>query len=427
MAIQTSSPAAQQLLKKAASLAPGTAKTRTDPRIFEIMMQKGCGINGQLTGDAAKSPGLDPGLMTGLEMLADGKSSEQAAALTMLGYQTQPPAKGLTGGSGGLDQFQGNALATLSRLAMEQQAATTQPKAAPRPGGYTLRRAVDKSSVRMAVSKSARHPDDLGHLRGLALAASRGKGFTKREEKLLLDAAGAESKLTEETREASARARILAAGKVLPSTLQRRAGQLSAKYESNNEIDCIGYDRAGGTSYGQFQLASRTGAMDMFVKFLKGKAPDLAARLQAAGPSNTGGKTGLMPRVWKDIAAGHPKRFAALQHEFIRANSYTPAAKSIVLTTGVDVTKHSYALREVLWSTAVQHGPSGAERIFNRAIEKADAGPDSQDFDKSVIEEVYRIRSRKFFRHTKRVRQAVQSRFRHEKTTALALLEGGPA
>ena len=34
----------------------------------------------------------------------------------MLGYQTT--AKGLTGGGGGLDQFQGNALATLSRLAM---------------------------------------------------------------------------------------------------------------------------------------------------------------------------------------------------------------------------------------------------------------------------------------------------------------------
>jgi len=423
MAIQTSSPAAQELIKKAASLAPGTAKTRTDPRVFEIMMQKGCGINGELTGDA-KSPGQDPGLISGLEMLSQGKSSEQAAALTMLGYQAS--TKGLTGGSGGLDQFQGNALATLSRLAMEQQAATTtgQTPSSPPRGGYTLRRAVDKSSVRMAVNKSARHPDDLGHLRGLALAASRGKGFTKREEELLLAAAGAENQLAENTREASARAKVLAAGKVLPSALERRAGLLSAKYESNNEIDCIGYDRAGGTSYGQFQLASKTGAMDLFIKFLRDKAPDLASRLQSSGPSDTGGKSGSMPAVWKDISAKYPKRFEALQHEFIRTFSYAPAVKSIVLTTGVDVTKHSYALREVLWSTAVQHGPAGAERIFSQAIENADAGPDSQNFDKSVIEEVYRLRSRKFFRHTKRVRQAVQSRFQNEKTTALALLEG---
>ena len=131
-----------------------------------------------------------------------------------------------------------------------------------------------------------------------------------------------------------------------------------------------------------------------------------------------------MPAVWKDIAARDPKRFEALQHEFIRGSSYAPAAKSIVLTTGVDVTKRSYALREVLWSTAVQHGPSGAERIFSQAIENADVGTDSQDFDKAVIEQVYRLRSQKFFRHTKRVREAVQSRFRDEKSTALALLDG---
>lgn len=420
MAIQTSSPAAQELLKKAASLAPGTAKTRTDPRVFQIMMQKGFGINGELSSDA-KSKGLAPGMMSGLEMLSGGKSSEQAAALTMLGYQTT--TDGLTGGNGGLDQFQGNALATLSRLAMEQQAANTIAGEGESEGGNSVRRAVDKSSVRMAVNKLARHPDDLGHLRGLNPSSSRGKGFTKQEEELLLAAAGAENQLAEKSRTAALR-ESARNGKVLPSRLESQAGSLSAQYESNNEIDCIGYDRVGGTSYGQFQLASKTGAMDLFIKFLNDKAPDIASKLKAAGPSDTGGKSGSMPSVWKSIAAKDPQRFEALQHEFIRVNSYAPAAKSIVLTTGVDVTKRSYALREVLWSTAVQHGPSGAERIFSRAIESADAGTDSQDFDKSVIEEVYRLRSKKFFRHTKRVREAVQSRFRDEKSTALALLAG---
>jgi len=91
------------------------------------------------------------------------------------------------------------------------------------------------------------------------------------------------------------------------------------------------------------------------------------------------------------------------------------------------VTQRSYALREVLWSTAVQHGPGGAERIFTQAIDKASQNVASQDFDKSVIEEVYRIRGRKFFRHTKRVQEAVRSRFEDEKTTALALLDGRSA
>jgi hypothetical protein len=430
MAIETSNTAAQDFVKKAASLAPGTAKTRTDPRFFEIMMQNGFGINGQVSGSSTKD--MPAGMVKGLEMLSKRDGTDQDAALTMLGYQTT--TKGLTGGSGGLDQFQGNALATLSRLAMEQSskaAKGTTPADAkpvtdvkPAAAGNVVRHTVDKSSVRMAVNKLARHPDDLGHLRGVAVSGTRGGGFTKREEELLLAAAGAENLLAEDTRTQVARAKALSAGKVLPSTLERRAGDLSAQYESNNEIACIGYDRCGGTSYGQFQIASKTGTMDAFVKFLDSAAPDIAAKLKAAGPADTGGKTGQMPSVWKQIAAADPKRFEALQHEFIRSTSYAPAAKSLVLTTGVDVTQRSYALREVLWSTAVQHGPGGAERIFSRAIEKAEATATSQDFDKTVIEEVYRIRGQKFFRHTKRVREAVQSRFQDEKTTALALLDG---
>lgn len=339
----------------------------------------------------------------------------------MLGYQTNLP---LAGGNGGLDALQGKALATLSRLAIEQQAARQAQDGADtasEAAGNGVRMAVDKSAVRMAVNKSARHPDDLGHLTSLGRNAS-GDGFTKREEELLLAAAGAENILNESTRVAKATAEAAASGKVLPSSLQHRAmGSLSAQYESNCEIDCIGYDSRGGTSYGQFQIASKTGTMDNFIKFLEDKAPDLANRLKAAGPADTGGRTGRMPAVWKAIAASNPRRFEALQHEFIRSTSYEPAAKSIVLTTGVDVTKRSYALREVLWSTAVQHGPGGAERIFSQAIDKAeDSG--GQDFDKSVIEEVYRLRGQKFFRHNKRVRQAVQSRFQDEKSTAMALL-----
>jgi hypothetical protein len=418
MAIQTTTTAAQDFATSAASLAPGSAKAKLDPKFFQTMLQSGYGINGEVS-KSAKTAGISPDMITGLEMLADGDGKSRDAALSMLGFQTS--AKGLTGGSGGLDMFQGNALATLSRLAMEQ-AAQESGTTAPAQDGSSVRRSVDKSSVRMAVNASARHPDDLGYLG--RMGKSGGKGFTKREEELLLAAAGAESILAEGSRVEAAKAQAAVSKKVLPSALEHKAGRLSAQYESNNEIDYIGYDSRGGTSYGQYQIAAKTGTMDYFIKFLEDKAPDLATKLKAAGPADTGGRTGRMPTVWKQIAEADPRRFEALQHEFIRSNNYSPAAKSIVLTTGVDVSKRSYALREVLWSTAVQHGPGGAERIFTQAIEKAEAMPAGQDFDKSVIEEVYRIRGQKFFRHNKRVREAVQSRFREEKTTAIALLDG---
>jgi len=421
MAIETTNSAAGDIFKKAVSRVPGTAKIGKDPRVFETMLQSGYGINGAV-GKSDKPVISRENMITGLEMLTGKGASDEDAALAMLGYDSG--AKGLTGGEGGLDKFQGSALATLSRLAMQQAAAETKsaaPPAAPK-GGSSVRRVVDKSSVRMAVNPNSRHPDDLGHL-GRTAAQSEGGGFTQREEQLLLAAAGAENILAETSRVEAAKDVAKATRKVLPSTLQFKAGRLSAQYESNNEIDCIGYDRRGGTSYGQYQIASKTGTMGYFIKFLEDKAPDLATRLKAAGSADTGGRTGRMPTVWKQIAASDPKRFEALQHEFIRSSSYAPAAKSIVLTTGVDVTKRSYALREVLWSTAVQHGPGGAERIFSQAIDKAEGTAGRQDFDKAVIEEVYRIRGQKFFRHNKRVREAVQSRFRDEKTTAIALLD----
>jgi hypothetical protein len=247
-------------------------------------------------------------------------------------------------------------------------------------------------------------------------------GFTKSEEELLLAAATAESRL-EQSMLAEEAAEQGQSGKVLASSLERSAGKLSSRYESGGAIDCIGYDKKGGTSYGQYQIASKTGTMDNFLKFLGEKAPDIAEKLKDSGPADTGGRTGRMPETWKRIASEEPARFEALQHEFIRANNYSPAAKSIVLTSGVDVNSRSHALREVLWSTAVQHGPNGAERIFSKAIETVQNSQSGQDFDKAVIEEVYSIRQRQFGGHGKRVREAVQARFKDEKSTAIALLD----
>ncbi|MYL84614.1 hypothetical protein GTA51_15950 [Desulfovibrio aerotolerans] len=428
MAIETTKSAAppQDFLAKAAASTPGSAKSALDPKFFDIMLQSGYGINAQVSKNSKLA--IPQGQMiTGLEMLSSGEGSGKEAALSMLGYQST--AKGLTGSQGSpgssLDKFQGSAMATLSRMAMEQAATDSGATAPSAAGGSSLRRSVDKSAVRMAVSPNARHPDDLGHLGRVGQASGRG-GFTKREEELLLAAAGAENILAESSRVEKVKEQAASSRKVLPSALEHKAGRLSAQYESNSEIDYIGYDSRGGTSYGQYQIASKTGTMDYFIRFLDDKAPDIAAKLRTAGSADTGGRSGRMPSVWKDIAAADPKRFEALQHEFIRSNNYSPAAKSIVLTTGVDVTRRSYALREVLWSTAVQHGPGGAERIFTQAIDKAEAQPVSQDFDKSVIEEVYRIRGKKFFRHNKRVREAVLSRFREEQSMAIALLDGAP-
>ncbi len=387
----------------------------SDPLKFQTMLASRLGIDGQVLGAGEAFAGNNA--LEDLSMFGFGDAASASGDLAGLDGMDSSDS-----GFFGMNMLKYNALQTLASLAESEAAGVTAQSgqgSATASGSSEVRMDVVKNAVRMVVNPGARHPEDLGHLAKVAKGGET--GFTKSEEEMLLAAAKAESQLEDSMLAEEAAGRV-ASGTVLASSLERSAGKLSSRYESGGAIDCIGYDKKGGTSYGQYQIASKTGTMDNFVKFLEDKAPDIAERLKSAGPSDTGGRTGRMPETWKQIASEDSTRFEALQHEFIRSNNYSPAAKSIVLTSGVDVNTRSHALREVLWSTAVQHGPNGAERIFGKAIETVQNAQSGQDFDKAVIEEVYSIRQRQFGSHGKRVREAVQARFKDEKNTAIALL-----
>ncbi len=202
-------------------------------------------------------------------------------------------------------------------------------------------------------------------------------------------------------------------------------GRLSARFESGGDgIAAIGYDRTGGTSYGKYQIASRVGSMKSFLSFLDGEAPDIAQRLRKAGPANTGSRRGGMPDAWRAIAAEQPERFEELQEAFIRESHYRPALEAIVQRTGLEENSLSPAMREVIWSTAVQHGPAGAARIFDRADDLS-GRPEDAAYERKLISNVYKIRAGQFGSSTSQVRAAVRNRFREEQQLALNMLDGG--
>ena len=202
-------------------------------------------------------------------------------------------------------------------------------------------------------------------------------------------------------------------------------GSLSAQFESGGDgIAAIGFDRTGGTSYGKYQIASRVGSMKSFLNFLDGEAPDIAQRLRNAGPADTGSRKGRMPDAWRAIAAEQPERFEALQEAFIRESHYRPALESIVQRTGLEAESISPAMREVIWSTAVQHGPAGAARIFDRADDMS-GKPGDAAYERKLISNVYKIRAGQFGSSTAQVQQAVRNRFRQEQQLALNMLDGG--
>lgn len=203
-------------------------------------------------------------------------------------------------------------------------------------------------------------------------------------------------------------------------------GALSATFESGTQgVNAIGYDKNGGTSYGTYQIASKPGTMRGFIDFLKEKEPQWASKLKAAGAADTGSTKGRMPDAWRAIAAKDPEKFEQLQKEFIESTHYEPARDKILAKTGVDVDTLPAAAREALWSTAVQHGPAGAARIFSRAMTSIGSDPSGEKFAQKLIDKVYDSRKTQFESSTANVQASVRGRMNVEKDMVLAMLNDG--
>lgn len=199
-------------------------------------------------------------------------------------------------------------------------------------------------------------------------------------------------------------------------------GALSAQFESGDKgIDIIGYDRQGGTCYGTYQISSKAGSMRQFIDYLSNRAPALAQKLKAAGTANTGSRQGRMPDVWRQIATENPEQFADLQHDFVEETHYLPALQEIAEKTGVDISQQPRAVQEVLWSTAVQHGPKGAVKIFSKAVAQSQTKNGGVQMAK-LIGSVYAMRAGQFQSSDPEVKSAVRNRFRQEGRIALAML-----
>lgn len=194
-------------------------------------------------------------------------------------------------------------------------------------------------------------------------------------------------------------------------------GSLSAHYESGKRgSSAIGWDETGGTSYGKYQIASRTGTMKQFMSFLKDNNPEAYSRLAAAGDPD-GGKSGTFAQAWKELAKDGT--LGTSEHDFIKQSHYDVGFNKIKSEKLRSMVGKSSALQDVLWSTSVQHGGGGAGGIFNKVYKD---GMTEQDLIKAVYDE----RATRFGRSTPKVRSSVQSRFADESRRALAAVGTSP-
>ena len=199
------------------------------------------------------------------------------------------------------------------------------------------------------------------------------------------------------------------ADKSLPTSYEGLGG-MSAQFESGGRgSSAVGWDSTGGTSYGKYQIATKTGTMRRFMDFLKGNNPIAYDELSKAGPADSG-KNGQFAQTWKRLAKEGV--LGNSEHEFIKATHYDVGVSGIKNKNLKTMLGSSKALQEVMWSTSVQHGGGGASSIFNSVY--AD-GISEQD----LIKAIYAKRSTKFGSSTDAVRASVMNRFKNEQKLAM--------
>jgi hypothetical protein len=144
-------------------------------------------------------------------------------------------------------------------------------------------------------------------------------------------------------------------------------GSLSAKEETGGRgpgTVSTGVNDPGGISYGSYQLSSRQGQVQTFLR--SGEASRWATQLQGVAPG-----TREFQRRWQQIAASDAEAFHGAQHEFIGRTHYTPVVTAVRRNTGVDLDSMPEAVRDAAWSASVQHGT--AATVLTGAIQRADA------------------------------------------------------
>jgi murein DD-endopeptidase MepM/ murein hydrolase activator NlpD len=216
---------------------------------------------------------------------------------------------------------------------------------------------------------------------------------------------------------------IAEAAGALGEALAEALGALSAKYETGGRgcgTVSTGAGDYGGVSYGSYQMASKMGVPTRFVTqpgfpWLK----DFANLTAGTAPFTA---------VWKRIAAQQGDDFQRAQHAYIKKTHYDLLVAKIISDDGLDVNTRSRALQDVVWSTAVQHGPGTP--IVHRACSSLACKSTDANYDELLIRAIYAERGKRnaagnlayFSKSSPSVQTGVANRFKSELQDALRML-----
>ena len=203
-------------------------------------------------------------------------------------------------------------------------------------------------------------------------------------------------------------------------------GDLSKKYESSGDPGTIssGYGDAGGKSYGMYQFSSTMGVVDNYIKWLRDKGYWFGEELAKYTVGSS-----YFDDAWRFLANSDNRGdFERSQHDYAKVIYYDRAC-SILADAGYHIEKHSKAMKDVVWSRAIQYGPYQINQMFDEAC----CGVlgyfnlsyvDDIAFDKSMIEAIYLevCSTPGWTNGSPSLREGLYARFRNECADALNML-----
>lgn len=214
----------------------------------------------------------------------------------------------------------------------------------------------------------------------------------------------------------------------LPSRTER-LGQLSEKYETGGRgpgTVSNGVGDPGGVSYGSYQMTSNKGGT--VARFVSGKTFPWRKAFKNLKPGSV-----KFSAKWREVAEQQPEAFFEAQHLYIQKTHFDPLVERLDRELHLGCLQRPRVVQDVIWSTAVQHGPETSV-IHNACDTLKQSGqfkPTLLEFDRLFIKAVYAERGKKnkkgqpsyFLNSSAEVQQGVLNRFVKEERDALTALQ----
>jgi hypothetical protein len=192
-------------------------------------------------------------------------------------------------------------------------------------------------------------------------------------------------------------------------------GSVSAQFESSGNYGAVstGVGDNGGKSYGIFQLSSKVGSLNSFLA-----SSQYAGQFSGLAPGSP-----QFDEKWKSL--GNDPGFAQEQLKYGQDKYYKPALENLA-GMGIDLSKRSQAVQELVMSTAVQYGP--ANNKLSRVLQGKDLSTLS---DAEIINLVQKSKAENikgdFSSSSDDVQRGVLNRIERERKTLLELVPQPPS